>query len=208
MILLLTLFVFSHGTCFGLFEENFASSWPWRCEYRRGGKLGTSREAGRNFIPLQRLSVTLDDGSQLMPQKSGGTIDMATNRELSFIECGLPFQLAPVNAERITSLSGVIQSMIPGESKKFEIPLVGGSGVVTIDAMTVTLDSVTQNEDLFQVRFSVELKDAGRSLESHRRIYENRVYLQRQDGSRLEHLGFEVLRQTDSGFSVNYLFNL
>ena len=38
---------------------------------------------------------------------------------------------------------------------------------MTIDAMTVTLDSVTQNEDLFQVRFS-ELKDAGRSLESHR----------------------------------------
>lgn len=160
-------------------------------------------------FPLQRLSVTLDDGSQLMPQKSGGTIDMATNRELSFIECGLPFQLAPANAERITSLSGVIQSMIPGESKKFEIPLVGGSGAVTLDAMTVTLDSVTQNEDLFQVRFSVELKDAGRSLESHRQwVYENRVYLQRQDGSRLEHLGFEVLRQTDSGFSVNYLFNL
>ena len=99
--------------------------------------------------------------------------------------------------------------MIPSESKKFEIPLVGGSGEVTIDAMTVTLDSVTQNEDLFQVRFSVELKDAGRSLESHRQwVYENRVYLQRQDGSRLEHLGFEVLRQTDSGFSVNYLFNL
>ena len=84
-----------------------------------------------------------------------------------------------------------------------------GTGKVTIDEMTVSLDSIRQNNELYQLVISVELENAGRALESHRQwIFENNLFLKRKDGSRVEHLGYEVLQQTESGVSLSYLFDL
>lgn len=160
-------------------------------------------------FPLQKLKATLDQGGVLLPQESGGTVDVATTSEIAFAECNLPLQLPSGRSETIASLQGVMQAMIPGPSKQFNIPLAGGSGEVRIDAMTVRLDGLRENDQLYQVVLSVALDDAGRSLESHRQwAFGNRVFLERQDGSRIENLGFEVLRQTDSGFGVSYLFSM
>ena len=64
-------------------------------------------------------------------------------------------------------------------------------------------------EPLHEVRVSVELENADRSLESHRHwIFENQVHVRRKDGSRAEHLGYEVYRQTTSGVGIGYLFDL
>jgi hypothetical protein len=78
-----------------------------------------------------------------------------------------------------------------------------------IDAMTVQVEQVRRNGPLHEVRVSIELEDANRSLESHRHwIFENPVYITREDGSRADHLGFEVFRQTKTGVGVGYLFDL
>jgi hypothetical protein len=46
-------------------------------------------------------------------------------------------------------------------------------------------------------------------LESHRQwIFDNDVYVQRKDGSRADHLGYQVYRQTESGVGIGYLFDL
>lgn len=160
-------------------------------------------------FPLQEIRAMLDDGSVLLPQQSGGTIEVSTNSEIAFAECRLPLQLPEGRPRRIESLKGVIQTMLPGIRQRFEIPLSGEFNSVTIDAMTVRVGDVRQQDQLQQVSLEVELEDAGRSLESHRRwVLENRAFLQKEDGTQLSHLGFEVLSQSDSGFRVNYLFNL
>jgi hypothetical protein len=75
--------------------------------------------------------------------------------------------------------------------------------------MTVQIEAVRKNGPLHEVRVGVELQDADRSLESHRHwVYENQAYVQRKDGSRADHLGFEVYRQTESGVGIGYLFDL
>jgi len=160
-------------------------------------------------FPLQKLKATLDSGGILLPQRSGGTVDVATTSEIAFAECNLPLQLPSGKSERIVSLKGIMRTMIPGPKKRFEIPLLSGSGEMTIDAMTVSLDAVKETDQLYQVAISIDLVEAGRSLESHRQwVFENRVFLERQDGTSIEHLGFEILRQTESGFGVSYLFNI
>lgn len=160
-------------------------------------------------FPLQKIRAVLDDGSVLLPQQSGGTIEVSTNSEIAFAECRLPLQLPEGRPRRIESLTGVIQTMIPGTRQQFEIPLNGEINSVTIDAMTVRVEDVRQQDQLQQVTLEVELEDAGRALESHRQwVLENRIFLQKEDGTQLSHLGFEVLSQSDSGFRVNYLFNL
>jgi hypothetical protein len=160
-------------------------------------------------IPIAQLRGRLDDDAALKPQESADTIDVAANREIAFSEFYLPMQLPAGQPEKIESLSGVIRAMLPGKQQAFELPLADPSSKVTIDAMTVQVESIRENGPLHELRLAVELKDAGRALESHRHwIFENEVFVRRQDGSRADHLGFEVYRQTLSGVGIGYLFDL
>ena len=75
--------------------------------------------------------------------------------------------------------------------------------------MTVQLESVRVDGPLHEIRVAVELDKAGRALESHRSwIFENEAYVRLKDGTKAEHLGFEVYRQTESGVGVAYRFDL
>lgn len=160
-------------------------------------------------LPVDQLSGTLDDGAKLRPQESGDTIDVATNSDLAFSEFFLPMQLPAGQPEKIESLSGIIRALLPGKRQTFELELAPPASSQKIDAMTVEIEAVRENGPLHEVRVGVSLEDADRSLESHRHwIFENDVYIKRKDGSRADHLGFEVYRQTESGVGVGYLFDL
>jgi hypothetical protein len=160
-------------------------------------------------IPVQQLSGRLDNDEPLSPQVSGDTIDVATNSDIAFSEFYLPMQLPAGQPEKIESLSGLIRALMPGPQAKFELPLTQKSPTQTIDSMTVRVEDVRANGPLHQIRISVELANADRSLESHRHwLFENQIYVKRPDGSRADHLGYEVYRQTSSGVGVGYLFDL
>jgi hypothetical protein len=75
--------------------------------------------------------------------------------------------------------------------------------------MTVQIEAIRKNGPLHEIRVGVELQDADRSLESHRHwIFENEVHVKLKDGSRADHLGYEVYRQTESNVGIGYLFDL
>lgn len=160
-------------------------------------------------LPIDQLSAKLDDGAKLKPQESGDTIDVATNADIAFSEFFLPMQLPAGQPEKVESLTGLVRALLPGKKQTFDLPLSQSGTPQTIDAMTVTVESVRPNGPLHEVRVGVELKDADRSLESHRHwIFENQVFVRRKDGSRADHLGYEVYRQTNSGVGIGYLFDL
>jgi len=160
-------------------------------------------------LPVSQLSGKLDDGAVLMPQDSGETIDVATNGEIAFSELYLPMKLPAGQPTTIESLSGEIKALLPGEKKTFEISLAEPNGKKKIDAMTVQVEDVRRNGPLHEIRVAVELDQAGRSLESHRYwIFENQAFIRLKDGSKAQHLGFEVYRQTESGVGIGYLFDL
>ena len=160
-------------------------------------------------IPIQQLSGRLDDDQALTPQTSGETIDIATNSDIAFSEFYLPMKLPAGQPEKIQSLSGMIRALMPGKQQTFELSLTDQNASQTIDSMTVQVEDIRRNAPLHQIRIAVELKNADRSLESHRHwILENQVHVKRKDGSRADHLGYEVYRQTESGVGIGYLFDL
>jgi len=160
-------------------------------------------------IPIRQVSGRLDDGEIVRPQETGETIDIATNSDLAFSEFYLPMKLPAGQPRRITSLSGVIRALLPGKKQAFELSLDEVGQATKIDAMTVRIEELRINGPLFEVRIGVQLEDAGRSLESHRHwIFENEVFVRRSDGSRADHLGYEVYRQTGDGVGIGYLFDL
>ncbi|TWU55540.1 hypothetical protein [Rubripirellula reticaptiva] len=160
-------------------------------------------------LPIAQLSGELDDGEKLKPQESGETIDVATNSDIAFSEFFLPMQLPAGQPGKIESLSGLIRALLPGKKQTFEMPLSNVGEKTLIDSMTVEIESLRPNGPLHEVRVGIELKDADRSLESHRHwIFENEVHVLRKDGSRADHLGYEVYRQTAAGVGIGYLFDL
>jgi len=160
-------------------------------------------------IPIDQLSSKLDDGATLDPQESGEKIDIATNSDIAFSEFFLPMKLPAGQPEKVEMLTGTIRALLPGKQQIFELPLSKPNQPTKIDAMTVELETIRKNGPLHEVRVSITLDDADRALESHRQwIFENDVYVKRKDGSRADHLGFEVFRQTESGVGIGYLFDL
>ena len=118
-------------------------------------------------------------------------------------------QLPAGQPENVEALSGIIRALLPGKRQTFELKLNDVAGKETIDAMTVALEGVRKNGPLHEIRVGISLQDAERSLESHRHwIFENDAYVTRKDGSRADHLGYEVYRQSESGVGVGYLFDL
>jgi len=160
-------------------------------------------------IPVAQISGKLDDGAILKPQESSRTIPVTTNAAIAFSEVYFPLQLPAGQPSRISSLTGIINALLPGPKKSFEISLAEPNGKQNIDAMTVQLESVRVDGPLHEIRVAVELDKAGRALESHRSwIFENEAYVRLKDGTKAEHLGFEVYRQTESGVGVAYRFDL
>ena len=160
-------------------------------------------------IPVKQLAGRLDDEAVLEPQESSDTIDIATNSEIAFSEFYMPMQLPAGQPNKIESLSGIVRALLPGKRQTFELPLAEPTSKRTIDAMTVQIEAVRKNGPLHEIRVGVELQDADRSLESHRHwVFENQAYVRRKDGSRADHLGFEVYRQTESSVGIGYLFDL
>ncbi|MCG8650836.1 MAG: hypothetical protein MI861_13440, partial [Pirellulales bacterium] len=160
-------------------------------------------------LPVAQLAGKLDDNAALKPQESGDTIDVNTSSELAFSEFFMPMQLPAGQPQKIDALSGIIRALLPGKQQTFELSLNKPSDKKTIDAMTVQVEAVRKNGPLHEIRVGVSLEDADRSLESHRHwIFENEIYIKRNDGSRADHLGFEVYRQGESGVGIGYLFDL
>ncbi len=160
-------------------------------------------------IPVDQIAVTLDSGQRLQSQASSETIDVATASDIAFSEFYLPLELPAAKASKIQRIGGVIQALLPGRRKRFTVPLVGTPDAVSIDAMTVKRLDVRPNGPLHEVRLSITIENADRALESHRQwLMDNEIFLVAPDDTRVDHLGFQVFRQTTEELGIGYLFDV
>ena len=160
-------------------------------------------------LPTDEVRGRLDDGGRLRPQLTADTIEVATTADLAQTEFFLPLQLPAGTPQHIESLSGVVRALIPGDSKTFELALTEANASTQHDAMTVSIDQVRPNGPLVELRVSIELRDAEDALESHRQwIFENDAFVRDAEGGRIDHLGYEVFRQTKDGVGIGYLFDI
>lgn len=160
-------------------------------------------------IPTQNLIGRMDDGQILKPQIDGGSIEVVATADLATSEFYIPMQLPAGSPDKISAISGVIRALLPGPVKTFQLKLADSDRSQKLDAMKVTIEDIRPAGDLQAVRVLVELDEASDALESHRQwVFENEAIVRAGDGSRLDHLGFEVYRQTRDSVGVAYLFDL
>jgi len=160
-------------------------------------------------LPLDRLSATLDDGQVIKAQAELGNIDIATGRQVPVADLQLAFQMPSGTPTKIITLAGQIRSMLPGKTHRFEFPLATISATQSSGAVTVRLEDVRKNGDLHEVRIGVEFGSAGSAMESHRGfLMDNEVFIRTAGDDRVEHLGYQLYRQGESGIGIGYLFDV
>lgn len=161
------------------------------------------------IVPVGDMTGTLDDGKTLRPQLSARTIDVATTAEVSASDFYLPLQLPSTSAQRIKSIAGTLSAMMPGPTHSFEIPLDQISVSFVQNEMSVSIQRIRQDAALHSIQISANLELPSEAMESHRQwLVQNEAYVMMADGTRRDHLGFEVFNQNSGGITIGYLFDL
>ncbi|WP_164102502.1 hypothetical protein [Candidatus Laterigemmans baculatus] len=158
-------------------------------------------------LPLDRVTAVLGDGTELKPDE--GQFDIAASSQLPFSQLNLPLPLPAGSPQRIATLRGTLRAMLPGAAEHFEVPLANPPAPAKVGNLTFAVEEVRPNGEIHEVRMEVAFEEAGNAFESHRQwIFENPAYVTDAEGNRLEHLGYQVYRQTSNRVGIGYLFDL
>lgn len=161
-------------------------------------------------LPLDRIRAVLSDGETLVAAGGGGgVIDVATGPDIPLAILQIPLQFSPVQATQIASLSGHLRSLLPVDPQRFELALDATAAAETKGSITFRGEGVRKNEELHEARVGIEVDVPAEAMESHRGfLLNNEVYALKADGTRVEHLGYQLYRQAENGIGIAYLFDL
>lgn len=139
-----------------------------------------------------------------------GSRDAGINPGVSATELDLAFKLPNRGIKKIAKLTGTMYALVPGRMERFRFEdITEGEIELKKAGVTVFLDRVRKNGDVYAVELRVRFDDAKNSLESHRGwIYRNEAFLLAPDGKKIKPASFEASRQGVNEVGLMYLFPL
>ncbi|MBC8872989.1 MAG: hypothetical protein H8E44_26440 [Planctomycetes bacterium] len=159
-------------------------------------------------LPEQRAIA--DTGEVVAVDSRQSRLEIPVESSIAAAELPVPLMLPNRSVKKLTSLKGKLSALVPGRVETFEFENLEGAKAVEQQkaGVTVILDQVRKNVDLFEVRVRVRFDKAENALESHRGwIYNNEAYLLDPDGKKLDNDGYQAYRQDVNEIGVAYLFD-
>lgn len=150
-----------------------------------------------------------DDGEPLELIGDHGVGDARVQEGIGAVELELPFKLPPRSVQTIATLAGTLKAQIPTEFKKFTFKnLEGAKDVIEKeDALSVVLENVHKNRELYEFRVLLQLDRAADELKMQQGwIYANPAYLITPGGERVDYAGLEAYRSTQEEIGLSYKF--
>jgi hypothetical protein len=177
--------------------------------------LETSWEPRLRPIGLKQrmadLKVLDDHGNSLAVDDPQAEIEALGRGDAAAVEIELPLLFPPRPAKEITSLKGTLQAIVPGKVETFRFgDLLKAKNIQKrIAGVTVTLEQVRKNDNLWEVRMAARFDQAGDALDSHRNwVLQNEAYLEGPDGKPIACDTSESTRRAKDEIGMAYLFSL
>ena len=162
---------------------------------------------------LDNVQAVDDQGQAIAINQSQGRgrLNAVTGSGISTIDLRIPIELAPRGAQRIASLKGVLNALVPGTLETFEFTELGVSRDVEKSkaGVAVTFERIRKNGDAYELRMRVRFDNAASALQSHYGwVLNNEAYLLTADGTRIEHATLQETRRSEGEVGVAYLYVL
>jgi len=160
-------------------------------------------------LKVEELAVVDDRGKPVAPQVMNESTDVPLRPENPAAELNLNLAAPDRAAQRLASLKVKAEVTVPAGLRTFRFASLAQAGVVlTQGDVRVTLESAEVDEQVWKVNVEVAYPGGGPAFESYRQgLFNNRLWLQKADGSRFEHNGGFSNTASDGGkLGFEYLF--
>ncbi|MFZ5830119.1 MAG: hypothetical protein ACOY3P_08525 [Planctomycetota bacterium] len=160
---------------------------------------------------IEDLEAFNEERQPLRLASQDAELEVAARADTAVTTLVIPFELPDRRVQRLASLRGKLRVMLPGKTETFRFDKLKDAQAVEKRqaGVTVTLDEVRKNNDLWQVYMRVRYDEAGDALQSHRGwIFQNEAYLVDPQGKQLPYDILETTRQTENEVGIAYGFVL
>jgi len=162
-------------------------------------------------LPMDKLEVLDESGRPLSIAGREGNLEAPIQGTVGTVEVNVPLTLPPRSVESIGSFGGTLLARVPGRVESYTFDkLASAENVEQRRAgVTVVLQKVRRNREVYEVRVLVRFETAAGSLESHRGwVLENEAYLLDGAGERIDFATLEETRRTSNEAGLSYIFPL
>jgi hypothetical protein len=160
-------------------------------------------------LKSEELSITDDRKKPVKPQVAAESDEVVIRPENPAAEINLNLDAPERDAKKLASLKVKAEMTLPAGIKTFKFPSLAQKDVTAKQGdVSLTLDDTEVDEQVWKVNVTLVYPGEGPAFESYRQgLFNNRIWLQRADGSRFEHNGGFSNTGSDGGkLSFEYLF--
>lgn len=161
--------------------------------------------------PLSGVTAVDEDLNPIAVDGADQEPEFEIQPGMTNIEVPITFSLPPRSSKKIVSVEGALLALIPGRTETFVFDEIEGARQIEQNkaGVTVVLDRVRRNNDVWEVRVLVRFDEASRALESHRGwVINNDAFLVSPDNEQILEETREVTLETDSEIGMAFLFDL
>jgi len=158
---------------------------------------------------MSDVTAVDERGEALSLSSPEAEVEIPINAGSSAAEMTLNFNLPPRNVARIASLKGKLTTLLPTGVETFTFKNLGANRNEERRQanITVVLEQVRKNNELWEVRVRLHFDKAANALESHRGwVFNNPAYLLDPQGKPVAYATLETTRQTDNEVGFAYFF--
>ena len=160
-------------------------------------------------IKNEELKIVDDQGKEIKPQVSAEANETGLRAGNCAAEVNLNLIAPERAAKTLTSLKVKGTVTVPAGMKLFKFPSLGATNVTQKQGdVSVTLESAEVDEQTWKVALQVSFPEGGEAVDSYRQgLFNNRLWLQKPDGTRFEHNGgYNNSGANDGKISFEYMF--
>ena len=160
-------------------------------------------------LKADEMKVVDDRKKEVKPQVSDESNEVVLRPENPAAELNINLEAPERDAKKIGSLVVKAEVTIPAGIKTFKFPSLAQKDVTVKQGdVSLTFEDVEIDEQVWKVNVTLVYPGEGPAFESYRQgLFNNRIWLQRADGSRFEHNGGFNSTGSDGGkLGFEYLF--
>lgn len=169
------------------------------------------------FRPIslqQRMSEIFladENGEPIIIAAPGAQLEIPVLAEAVSTELRIPLEAPPRSVRKIATVKGSIQALVQGKAEPFEFTDLEKAENVEKRAagVTVILEKVRKNRDVWEIRVITRFDDANGALASHRNwVFDNPAKLIAPDGKEIPYHAYDSTRQMENEVGVAYFFGI